>query len=211
MLGYQLIIVWFILFFSIFYPFVYKLNSINKTIAYWCYCMIFITIFEFMLIFHYKYMCKKGEEYYNENKCFGYEERNIKDMFSYKMYMDLYGDYSLSDSKYRKNIGKDGFHFVLFGEIWHGIFSGILAITSLYYLYTKEDSKELFLSIFTMGIIQLTMIIWYVSPVFLELFIEESDNYISKWWWAPFLWNVPWFIFPPIMIYHGAKNLLISE
>jgi hypothetical protein len=209
MLGYQLVILWLFLFFAIFYPLVRGFSIPNATIAYWCLVMLFIAVFEFLLPFNYEYMCKKGHEYHKDRTCFGLEDgKSLTDMLSPKMYMDLYADYSLSDCKYRKGFGHDGFHFVLFGELWHGAFSAIGSILTLYYLYTDPGSKRFFLSAFSTGLVQLTMIIWYVSPVFLELFIEDSGNHISKWWWPPFLWNAPWFVLPPLLIFWGAKGIL---
>jgi hypothetical protein len=209
MLGYQMVLLWLILFFIMFYPLVKQFDAFHRTVAYWSYIMIFIMIFEFMLPFNYKYMCEKGQYYADNNKCYWSEDKkSLKDMICSKMYMELYSDYSLADFKYRQNLGDSGFHFVMFGELWHGAFSGLFSILTLYFLYTAKESKKFILSYFTLGIIQLTMIIWYVSPTILELFIEGSGNHISKWWWPPFMWNLPWFIIPPIMIYEGAKKIL---
>ena len=209
MYGYQVVVIWLVLFFSFFYPFVRKFNAFHRMVAYWCFIMLFIAVFEGMLIFHYDYMCRKGKYYKKKKKCFWNEDgKCLGDMLSSKMYMELYSDYSLADCKYRKNVGHDGFHFVLFGELWHGFFSGILSILILYFLYMAPESRHYLLSFFTLGVVQLTMIIWYVSPVILELFIEKSGNHWSKWWWPPFLWNMPWFIIPPMLIYYGAWGLL---
>ena len=209
MYGYQLVILWLVLFVLLFYPIFKDFNILYKTIGYWCVIMLFITTFEFMLPFHFDMMCEKGK-YYKKNGCCYWNEadKKISDMFSPKMYMELYSDYSLSDCKYRKNLGHDGFHFVMFGELWHGFLSGIFAVLSLYYLFTDKTSKNFFLSIFTLGVIQLVLILWYVSPVILELFIEKSGNHYSKWWFPPFLWNVPWFIIPPLLIHEGTNGLL---
>jgi len=169
-------------------------------------------IFEFMLPFNFDVMCKKGDYYYDNNKCYWTEkDKTLNDMFCCKMYMELYSDYSLSDCKYRKNLGQDGFHFVMFGELYHGLFSGICSVFLLYYLFTDKTSRKFFLSIFTLGVIQLTMIIWYASTVILELFIKESGNHLSKWCAPPFLWNAPWFIIPPILIFEGARGLLNKD
>ena len=209
MLGYQMIVLWFIAFFAVFYPAVHNLSRIDATVAYWSFWTVCVAIFEAMLTFCHEYVCKKGHEYYENGGCLGLEEgKSLMDIFTYQFYMDTYADYSLADHKYRRGIGHDGFHFALFGEVWHGVFSGIAAIASLYYLYAAPKSNEFMLSVFSLGLIQLTMIIWYVSPVILELFIDGHENHMSKWWWPPFLWNVPWFTFPPILIYYGAAGIL---
>ena len=204
-----MVLLWLVLFFSFFYPFVRKFGAFHRMLAYWCLAMLFIAAFEGMLLFNYDYMCSKGAYYAENNKCYWSEDgKRPGDLLSSKMYMDLYGDYSLADCKYRKNFGHDGFHFVLFGELWHGVFSGALSILTLYLLFSNPHARPCLLSFFTLGVVQLTMIIWYVSPVILELFIEGSGNHWSKWWWPPFLWNVPWFIIPPMLIYRGARGLL---
>ena len=208
MYGYQMVLLWITICIIIFFPIFKHLNILYRTIGYWCVIMLFIAVFEFMLPFNFDMMCGKGKYYYKNKLCYWSEPgKKISDMFSSKMYMELYSDYSLADCKYKKKLGHDGFHFVMFGELWHGFFSGIFSITSLYYLF-KDKTSQILLSIFTLGIIQLVMITWYVSPVILELFIEKSGNHYSKWWWPPFLWNLPWFIVPPLMIYEGYKGLV---
>lgn len=208
MKGYQLVLTWIIFYILICFPFFRHFSLFNRLVAYWCTVMLCVSIFEAMLIFKWKYMCKKGKKYYKKNKCYWNEDVKLKDACSSKMYMDLYADYSLADCKYRRGFGKEGFHFVFFGEIYHGIFSGILSGLTLWKLFTDPDSSAYKLLYFTLGIVQLTMITWYVSPCILELFYENCGNHISKWWWPPFLWNLPWFIVPPILIWKSVKTLV---
>jgi len=209
MLGFHMVLIWLTMFIIVFFPIFKHLNILYRTIGYWCVLMIFIAIFEFMFPCNIDIICEKGMHYY-DNKCCYWSEtgKKLSDMFSSKMYMELYSDYSLSDCKYRKGLGDEGFHFIMFGELWHGVFSGIFAIASLYYLFKDKTCRKFFLSIFTLGLIQLVMIIWYVSPTFLELFIDKCGNHYSNWWWPPFLWNLPWFIIPPLLIYEGYKGLI---
>ena len=136
------------------------------------------------------------------------EKVELYDMFSDKMYMDLYADYSLADYKYRQNMNDSGFHFAYFGEIWHGIFAGFFSILVIYFKFFNLDNKKYHLAYFTLGITQLVMITWYISPAILELFLENNQNHWTKTWWPPYLWNLPWFILPSILIYHGTKNIL---
>lgn len=206
--GYQMVLLWLTLFFIIFYPVVSKLNIIDTTIIYWCLITIFVFIFEMMFMIKYKYVCDKGNYYYNTNNCYWNEKVGLYDMFSDKMYMDLYADYSLADYKYRQNMNDSGFHFVYFGEIWHGIFAGFLSILVLYFKFFSINNKNYQLAYFTLGITQLVMITWYMSPAILELFLENNQNHWTKTWWPPYLWNVPWFILPSILIYYGTKNFL---
>ena len=208
MKGYSLVIIWILSYIIICFPFVRHFSVFNRLVAYWCIVMLLISLFEAMLIFEWKYMCKKGKYYYKNNTCFWNVEAYFKDIFSTKLYMDLYADYSLADCKYRRGFGREGFHFVFFGEIYHGLLAGILSGLTLWKLYTNPNSAAYRLLYFTLGILQLTMITWYVSPCILELFHEKCGNHISKWWWPPFLWNVPWFIVPPIFIWRGAKELV---
>ena len=66
--------------------------------------MVFVGIFELLLLFYYEYLENKGKGYYKNNNCYWLEDNNVSDMFSYKMYMDLYADYSLSDKRYCRKI-----------------------------------------------------------------------------------------------------------
>ena len=63
--GYQMVLLWLTVFFIVFYPFIVKLNTIDKTIIYWCLITIFVFIFEMMFMIKYKYVCDKGNYYYN--------------------------------------------------------------------------------------------------------------------------------------------------
>ena len=205
--GYQMVLLWLIIFFILFYPLVKDLNAINRTIIYWCFITIFVFLFEMMFLFNYDYVCKKGNYYFDEYKCYWTDIVPLKDMFSNKMYLDLYSDYSLADYKYRQNIGDPGFHFVYFGEIYHGIFAGIMSFFVLYFHYINIDRKKYLLSVLLLAVIQLVMITWYMSPAMLELFIKDNSNHYSKTWWPPYLWNVPWFIIPILMIKYSLNTL----
>jgi len=209
MFGYQLVVLWLVIFIAISFPFVKHLDVMHRLIIFWSIITLFVFLFEIMLMFKSNYVCEKGKQYYDNGTCY-WSEKDIRfsDMFSSKMYMDLYADYSLGDAKYRQNFGDSGFHFVMFGEIWHGIFAGLMSMLVLYYNYTSPETNFFYLSVLCLGLIQLIMIIWYISPCVLELFIETSINHSSKCWKPPLLWNLPWFIIPPILIYFGANNIL---
>ena len=206
--GYQMVLLWLILFFVIIYPLIANFSVIDKTIMYWCFLTIFVFLFEMMFMYNYNYVCDKGGEYFKNKKCYWTEKVNLSDMFSDKMYLDLYADYSLADYKYRQNMNDSGFHFVYFGEIWHGIFAGLLSILVIYYKFFNNNLKKYHLSYFTLGITQLVMIIWYMSPAILELFLQDHQNNLSNTFWPPHLWNVPWFILPSILIYNGLINII---
>jgi hypothetical protein len=209
MIGYQLVILWIVLFVAVIFPFVKHLDVTHRLIIFWSIMTIFVFLFEIILMFKSDYVCDKGQQYMDANTCYWSEnDINLSDMFSTKMYMDLYADYSLGDAKYRQNYGDSGFHFVMFGEILHGIFAGLLSILTLYYYYTAPDTNFFYLSVLCLGLTQLVMIIWYISPCILEFFVETSINHSSKCWTPPLLLNLPWFIIPPILIRFGATNIL---
>lgn len=209
MFGYQLVILWIVLFVAIIFPFVKHLDVMHRLIIFWSIMTLFVFSFEIILMFKSDYVCEKGQKYFDTNTCYWSEnDISLSEMFSTKMYMDLYADYSMGDAKYRQNFGDSGFHFVMFGEIWHGIFSGLLSILTLYYYHTAPATNFFYLPVLCLGLTQLVMIIWYISPCILELFIETSINHSSKCWTPPLWLNLPWFIIPPILIHFGASNIL---
>ena len=206
--GLYLIIMWLTAYVLVLFPLVHRYGHFDRLVVYWTILMFLVASFEAMLIPNSNYMCEKGQEYSDNGTCFWSQPANVSDAFSSKLYMDLYADYSLADAKYRMNYGNEGFHFVLFGELWHGFWCVVLGIAVMYTFYAMPNTPAYFLSLFSMGLTQLVMIIWYVSPAILELFIEGSPNHVSNWWWPPFMWNVPWFIIPPMFMHKGAMGLL---
>lgn len=220
MKGYQIVITWFILFFSIFgtVTYYFKLNLPLTVIALWAIWSFFISIFEFILPFNMKYVCDKGRDYYNNNKCmWSQSDYNISDIFNKHLYMDAYADYSLADSKYRhgyndKNpdeTGSHSFRCVMLGEIIHGIFSFIFSVLVIYNIFIGGSDNHKYLNILLLGAAQFSLICWYQSTVFWDMFDKNSENYYlnKKWWWPPLLWNLPWFIFPPYLVYYSYNQL----
>jgi len=211
MYGWQIIISWFVLFFPIFYVPLRNFDLPMKIIGYWCFFMIFICIFEFLVPFNFDTICEKGNYYYENDKNYWIEDdKKFSDLLTSKMYMNVYSDYSLSDCKYRKGLNDSGFRIVMLGEIIHGILTFIFTCIVLYGMYFGMNKNKLNLHILILGIIQLTLIIWYQSTVIWDMCIESSDNCCNnpKWYWQQQGWNVPWFIFPPYLIYYGYTNLL---
>jgi len=222
MKGYQLVILWFTIFFTIFIPIakLFGLNNSLTIIALWAFWSFAISIFEFILPFNMKYICDKGRYYYNNDKCMWSQSNyNISDIFNKNLYMDAYADYSLADSKYRhgyndKNpheTGSHSFRCVMLGEIIHGVFSFIFSTLVIYYIFIGNNDKHKYLNILLLGAAQFSLICWYQSTVFWDMFDTKSENYYlnDKWWWPPLLWNLPWFIFPPYLVYYSYNQLLI--
>ena len=215
--GGWLVILWLFLFSLISFYFCHslKIKTVEMcTIFVWTLLMVFVSIFEFLLIFHHSYLSDKGEYYYKEKKCFWTEDgHSIKDIFSYTMYMDLYADYSYCDKRYCKRVKNDeGCRFVLSGEIIHGLFSGIMSFIILYLFFSsgsfdsKIREKSIYLSAIVFSSIQFAIIVWYCTTIWFETFFVKNDQV----WWFPFFWNVPWFILPGFIIYFSFKKLLYN-
>ena len=119
MIGYQLVIIWFVAFISLLWPIFGHFDLFDRLVGYWATLMILVAIWEFCLPFNFDLLREKGT-YYCENKCsfFSEKDKSIWDLFTPKMYMDLYADYSLADCKYRGKLGEDGFHFVMFEHVY---------------------------------------------------------------------------------------------
>jgi hypothetical protein len=218
MLGYQLVIFWFSLFFSIFLPLSYylELNRPLTIIMLWVVWSFFVSLFEFILPFNMKYVCEKGKEYYNNNTCLWSEKGySLTSIFDKTLYMNAYADYSLADSKYRKGYTKSNetsshsFRCVMLGEMIHGVFSFIFSVLVLYNIFIGGSNAHKNLHILLLGATQFALICWYQSTVFWDMLDKDSENYYlnEKWWWPPLLWNLPWFIFPPYLIYYSYVNL----
>ena len=166
--------------------------------------MVFVSIFEMLLIYYYDYLEGKGKKYYEEKKCYWLEHTNVSDMFSYKMYMDLYADYSLADKRYCENIAvNEGNRFVLLGEIIHGFFCIIMTSIILYYFIHFNELYIYIYAILFSGI-QFAMIIWYLATVFFEMKYIKNEGF----WSLPLLWNVPWIIVPLYIIYYSIPKIV---
>ena len=220
MKGYQLIILWFIIFFTIFIPIskLFGLNNSLTIIALWALWSFAISVFEFVLPFNMKYVCDKGREFYDNKKCMWSKDYEIIDMYKKTWWMDSYADYSLGDSKYRHGYKKNpdvtsshSFRCVMLGEIIHGVFSFIFSTLVLYYIFIGNNDKHKNLNILLLGAVQFSLICWYQSTVFWDMFDTKSENYYlnDKWWWPPLLWNLLWFIFPPYLVYYSYNQLLL--
>jgi hypothetical protein len=166
--------------------------------------MIFISIFEFMILFSFTYLENKSNYYYSNNKCYWNEVNSIYDMFSNKMYMDLYADYSLSDKRYSENIiNSEGSRFVYIGEVVHGSFCIIMSCIIMYLFFFNFNIKSIYLFSLIYSSIQFALITWYLVSVFIEMKYKQND----KFWWPPLLWNVLWIIFPLYIIYFSFIKL----
>jgi hypothetical protein len=206
MLGGYLVILWLSIFSIVSYVFSSMLKlktALLRTIFVWTFCMIFVGIFELLLLFYYEYLQNKGKYYYKNNNCYWSEDNSILDMFSYKMYMDLYADYSLCDKRYCKKIINQGSRFVILGELTHGFFCLLLAPIILYYFINFNELYIYLLSIIFVAI-QFGLIIWYLASVFVEMYFVKND----KFWCPPLLWNVPWVIVPLYVIYYGIIEII---
>jgi len=207
MLGYNLVILWLIIFSILSYILTLFLNIKTKllcVIFVWTFLMVFVYIFEILLLFHYSYLEKKGKYYYEESKCYWLEDNKINDIFSYKMYMDLYADYSLSDKRYCENFVLDeGNRFVLLGEVIHGFFCVIMTSIILYLFFFNYNEIYIYISSIIFSSIQFAIIIWYLASVFLEMKYKKNEQF----WPYPLLWNVPWIILPLYIIYHGIIEI----
>ena len=208
MLGCNLVILWLSLFSIASYMLCsyLKLDSVlMRTIFTWTFFMMFVSLFEAMLLVYYKYLETKGNYYYDENKCYWNEENSVCDIFSYKMYMDLYADYSLSDKRYCDNlIRNEGCRFVLQGEIIHGLFCFIMSIIIMYFYFFDFNKLYIYLSSIVFSSIQFALITWYLVTVFVEMYFVKNE----KLWWCPLLWNVPWVIVPQYIIYFAIKEIV---
>jgi hypothetical protein len=211
MLGCNLVILWLFSFSIISYAMCSYLNLdsvLLQTIFVWTLFMVFVAIFEAMLLFYYKYLENKGTYYYDENKCYWNEDNSLSDIFSYKMYMDLYADYSLSDKRYCDNLEKkEGCRFVLQGELIHGLFCFIMSAIIMYFYFFDFNNLSIYLSSIVFSSIQFALIVWYLSTVFVEMYYVKNE----KLWWYPLLWNVPWVIIPPYIIYAAIKEITSSN
>jgi len=207
MLGGYLVISWIAVFTMISYSlcsFLKLDNALMRTIFVWSFLMIFIAIFEMMLLFYYDYLEKKGKYYYDKDMCYWTEDASPKDAFSYKMYMDLYADYSLSDKRYCGNFKEnEGARFVLTGEVIHGLFCIVMSAIILY-LYFVNNKTAIYIAAILFSGIQFALIIWYLSSVFLEHIYNKNE----KFWWYPLLWNVPWIIVPLYIIYYAFIEIM---
>ncbi len=205
MLGCFLVILWLTIFSIVSYlccSFLGLKTALLRTIFVWTFFMVFVGIFELLLLFYHEYLHKKGQYYYKKNICYWNEDNKISDMFSYKMYMDLYADYSLSDKRYCKKITNKGNRFVLLGELTHGFFCFLFAPIIFYY-FIHFDELYIYLYSIMFVAIQFGLIIWYLASVFLEMYFVKNH----KFWWPPLLWNVPWIIIPIYVIYYGIKEI----
>ena len=207
MLGCNLVITWLTTFFAVSYGLCQWLGlktNLLWTIFIWTLAMVFVAIFEMMLLFYYDYLENKGKMYYKEKLCYWLENNSIWDIFSYKMYMDLYADYSLSDKRYCENVEKvEGSRFVLTGEVIHGIFCIIMAPIILYWFFNYNE-VNIYLSSIVFVSIQFALIVWYLVSVFVEMkFVKNKD-----FWAPPLLWNVPWVIIPPYVVYYAVEEIL---
>jgi len=208
MKGSLLVILWLIVFFTANY-FICKSYGINKpiliTIFVWSFLMIFVGIFEMMLLFNMNYLENKSKYYYTDNKCYWNDNVSISDALSYKMYMDLYADYSLSDKRYGQNIStNEGCRFVMIGEIVHGIFCFIMSFIIMYFFFIDYNKLSIYISsIIFMGI-QFALIVWYLVSVFIEMIYVKNESF----WWPPLLWNLPWVIVPIYIIYGSNTEIM---
>jgi len=167
--------------------------------------MIFVAIIEMMLLFYYPYLETKGKYYYDKNECYWCEDNNPLDALSYKMYMDLYADYSLADKRYCENIQtNEGLRFVLTGEVIHGLFCIIFSPILMYLYFTKMDKIYIYLAAILFSAAQFLSIVWYLTSVFLEMKFVTND----KFWWCPLLWNVPWIVIPLYIMYYAGIEII---
>ena len=206
MLGKHLVILWLSVFSILSYVFCTILNlktPLLRTIFVWTFCMVFVGIFELLLLFYYEYLENKGKGYYKNNNCYWLEDNNVSDMFSYKMYMDLYADYSLSDKRYCRKIKNQGNRFVLLGEITHGFFCFLFAPIIFYY-FINFDELYIYLYSIIFVAIQFALIIWYLGSVCVEMCFVQNKQF----WYPPLLWNVPWVVVPLYVIYYGIKEIV---
>ena len=206
MLGGLLVLLWFLIF-AVMNYFLYKVLNITtillQVIFSWTFFMVFIILFELLLLVYYKYVHEKSEEYYKMNTCYWTENVNIVDMFSYKMYMDLYADYSLADKRYGKVIENEGCRFVISGEEAHAFFC-ILFVPFILYYFVFFDKIKIYIFSLMLSVSQLSIITWYLSTVFIELYFVENKQF----WFPPLLWNVPWVIIPMYIIYSEYCELI---
>jgi hypothetical protein len=192
MLGGFLVIIWLILF-SIFSCLFCKVLDIKtvllRTIFVWTFFMVFIAIFEVLLLFYPTYMQQKSEEYYTNKTCYWTENVSYLDMFSYKMYMDLYADYSLADKRYGKKIENEGYRVVISGEETHAFLCILFVPIIIYYfIYFNETNVYLYALMFVAT--QFAIITWYLATVCIEMYFVKNEQF----WFPPLLWNVPWVI-----------------
>ena len=84
----------------ILWPIFSQFDLFDRLVGYWATLMIFVAIWEFCLPFNFDLLNKKGA-YYCENKCsfFSEKDKSIWDIFTPKMYMELY-TINNSDSNY---------------------------------------------------------------------------------------------------------------
>ena len=177
-------------------------TALLRTIFAWSLCMVFVSIFELLLLFYYDYLQKKGKEYYKNKTNYWLEDNDILDMFSYKMYMDLYADYSLSDKRYCENFTNQGSRFVILGELVHGFFC-MLFTSIIFYYFIYFDELYIYLYSIIFVAIQFALITWYLGSVAVEMFFVPNKQF----WYPPLFWNVPWVIIPLYIIYFGIKKI----
>ena len=125
------------------------------------------------------------------------------DILTYKLYMNLYADYSLCDKRYCQHISNEGNRFVLLGEITHGAFCLIMTTIILYFYFINYNELYIYLSALVFSAIQFALIIWYLASVFVEMKFVKNEQF----WSPPLLWNVPWIIIPLYIIYYGTMEI----
>lgn len=207
MLGGFLVIIWLVAFSLMSYglcTFLKLDSALFRTIFVWTFLMFFVAIFEMMLPFNLDYLETKGKQYYADNSCYWTDNTaQLTDMFSSKMYMDLYADYSLCDKRYCENVKtNEGCRFVLTGEIIHGLFCIIMVAIIMYLFFTKANPMYIYLASFLFSGIQFAMIVWYLVSVAVEKYYVKNDQF----WWPPLLWNVPWVIVPLYICYYVKEQ-----
>jgi hypothetical protein len=146
-------------------------------------------------------MQEKSEENYKNKTCYWTETVSYLDMFSYKMYMDLYADYSLADKRYGKKIDNEGCRVVISGEETHAFFCILFVpIIMYYFIYFNETNVYLYSLMFVAT--QFAIIIWYLATVFIEMYFVTNEQF----WFPPLLWNVPWVIIPIYVMYYIVQH-----
>lgn len=207
MIGTYIVILWLTLFTIVSYSLCKYLNisGLLCVIFVWTFLMGFVAIFEMLLIYYYEYLETRGKKYYAENKCYWSEDNNLLDIFSYKLYMDLYADYSLCDKRYCENMRtSEGNRFVFLGEVIHGIFCIIMTTIILYFYFIDFNEVYIYLSSIIFSAIQFALIVWYLASIFYEMKFVKNELV----WYPPLLWNVPWVIIPLYIIYYGTLKIV---
>lgn len=178
-----------------------KSSLITRIILYWMAFCIFIGLYEFLLYFNTDYiislpkMNKYTPNYWVENV-------SVKDIFDHKFWSKGWREYGkYCDSRYIKPTNL--IHYI---EIRHAI-TACFYIYFLYYYFRYNTLNNFFINILLILLPSIGLISTIIY--FITLYFHLKKNPIKKGtkFWIYLLINVPWLIFPALILYNGVSMI----